>query len=105
MVPEFSSGLPDFVQDHLVMEQCYLGNNSVNNYDLAVGNLPDFTPSRDNTNGDKSMNKPIPLDLPFRPQTFPLDLPMSGVSGNGLRSSSVVSEVYVLEYFVLIDFL
>ncbi|KAJ8683505.1 hypothetical protein QAD02_019297 [Eretmocerus hayati] len=34
--------LPDFVQDHLVIEQCYLGDKgSPNNID--VDNLPDFT--------------------------------------------------------------
>jgi hypothetical protein len=33
---ELASALPDFVQDHLVMEQCYLQNN------IDLDNLPDF---------------------------------------------------------------
>lgn len=100
-VPEFSSALPDFVQDHLVMEQCYLGNNSANNYDLAVGNLPDFAPNKEvvaNLDGDNRgelnhANKPVPLDLPFRPQSFPLDLPIAGSSNNGSRNNQTISEV------------
>ncbi|KAJ8944332.1 hypothetical protein NQ318_016139 [Aromia moschata] len=102
MVPEFSSALPDFVQDHLVIEQCYLAGNSSNNYNLDMNNLPDFAHSRNNrskfkddlnshvsTNG-ASMS--IPLDLPVRPQgSFPLDLPI-GNPPSGLRNSSTGSE-------------
>lgn len=90
MAPEYSSALPDFVQDHLVVEQCYLGNAPSNNFNLDI-NLPDFTPSRDSGNNRKSIDSShinrrsdnpvsidtIPLDLPIRPQAsgFPLDLP------------------------------
>lgn len=82
IVPEYSSALPDFVQDHLVVEQCYLGNGPSNSFNLDI-NLPDFTPNRDgsdsshnNRRSDNSINT-IPLDLPIRAQTsgFPLDLP------------------------------
>lgn len=102
VVPELSSALPDFVQDHLVMEQCYLGNNSVN---IGVGNLPDFTPSRENRanlDGDNNrdninnINKHVPLDLPFRPQAFPLDLPISGSSTNGTRNNQISEVSYTL---------
>lgn len=37
-----SARLPDFVQDHLVVEQCYLGNDgSCSKAD--IDNMPDFT--------------------------------------------------------------
>ncbi|XP_018563515.1 serologically defined colon cancer antigen 3 homolog isoform X2 [Anoplophora glabripennis] len=101
IVPEFSSALPDFVQDHLVIEQCYLGSNSSSNYNLELNNLPDFTRNRDTrpkfenaSSGEPASNtsKPIPLDLPIRPQgSFPLDLPI-GNSSSGPRSSTI-SEV------------
>lgn len=44
--PELTSVLPDFVQDHLVIEQCYLNHSeSSNTSQIAVDleNLPDFT--------------------------------------------------------------
>jgi hypothetical protein len=44
--PELSSVLPDFVQDHLVVEQCYLNiSESSKTPQIAVDldNLPDFT--------------------------------------------------------------
>lgn len=104
IVPEFSSALPDFVQDHLVVEQCYLGNTSSGNYNLELNNLPDFTRNResrskfDSTSSGEpanNANKPIPLDLPIRPQgSFPLDLPI-GNSSTGSRNSTV-SEVRLL---------
>ncbi|CAH1989595.1 unnamed protein product [Acanthoscelides obtectus] len=118
MVPEFSSALPDFVQDHLVIEQCYLGNNPTNNYDLDVDNLPDFTPDRSssrkcnsvdadnlpdftpsretrNSNGSRNANgsnsnDQVPLDLPIRPpDSFPLDLPLTGSSSSRNSTSEV----------------
>lgn len=98
LVPEYSSALPDFVQDHLVVEQCYLGNSANSNFNMDM-NLPDFTPSRDSVNinrinidsshninrrGGESNDLNIPLDLPLRPQGFPLDLPVS--SPNSTRN-------------------
>lgn len=114
VVSEYSSALPDFVQDHLVVEQCYLGNSSNSNFNLDV-NLPDFTPSRESINVNRlnidsshNVNRncdnsdlPIPLDLPVRPSTgFPLDLPVSSPSQNGTRNC-VTSEV--LSIFKLLE--
>ncbi|KAJ8975711.1 hypothetical protein NQ317_018985 [Molorchus minor] len=103
VIPELSSALPDFVQDHLVIEQCYLGNNSSNNYNLNVANLPDFAHSGDNRSkykdgcsaheGGNNVGMPIPLDLPIRPQgSFPLDLPIGNIAG-GSRNSTSSGEV------------
>ena len=42
--PRNPTELPDFVQDHLVIEQCYLSDNTCSNTaNVAVDNLPDFT--------------------------------------------------------------
>ncbi|XP_017780329.1 PREDICTED: serologically defined colon cancer antigen 3 homolog [Nicrophorus vespilloides] len=97
IVPELSSALPDFVQDHLVIEQCYLGNPIQGNYNVDVNNLPDFTQRNRNTNdlprreNNSAIN--IPLDLPVRPQAeFPLDLPITEPQ-SGSRSCPSVSEV------------
>lgn len=102
LVPEFSSALPDFVQDHLVIEQCYLGKDQRTN-------LPDFTPSRSSVNinrldietsltlnhrSDSSSNVQIPLDLPVRPPSgFPLDLPIADSRPGGSRSCPPTAEV------------
>jgi hypothetical protein len=41
--PRNPTELPDFVQDHLVIEQCYLGDKaSANIGNIEVDNLPDF---------------------------------------------------------------
>lgn len=101
-MPEFSSALPDFVQDHLVIEQCYLGK------DQRV-NLPDFTPSRSSVNinrldvetsltlnqrSDSCSDVQIPLDLPVRPSAgFPLDLPIADPRPGGSRSCPPTAEV------------
>ncbi|CAH0546465.1 unnamed protein product [Brassicogethes aeneus] len=92
--PELSSALPDFVQDHLVIEQCYLGGRGSNpNYMLDM-NLPDFTPSRENLSRqihheDNALN--IPLDLPRPPTGFPLDLPIN--NGPPENRSNIPAEV------------
>uniref|UniRef100_A0A1B6CH86 Endosome-associated-trafficking regulator 1 n=2 Tax=Clastoptera arizonana TaxID=38151 RepID=A0A1B6CH86_9HEMI len=100
--PELTSGLPDFVQDHLVMEQCF--SNLPLNHQLTLENLPDFTPSISN-NDDRSTNREdIPFDLtcsqrihinntgssipPFDlPEGLPFDLP----SGSNDLSGAVKS--------------
>ncbi|CAG9855878.1 unnamed protein product [Phyllotreta striolata] len=97
VLPEYSSALPDFVQDHLVIEQCYLGGNTnTEHYSLDVNNLPDFTPSRETRNNGvtiDSSHSRDPLDLPMRSQdSFPLDLPVGGPSSSRSRNGSV-SEV------------
>lgn len=101
MVPEFSSALPDFVQDHLVVEQCYLNKDGTNRKYGDLNNLPDFTPSRINRldlNSSRHVNSnmPIPLDLPIRPQAeFPLDLPVNELQTIGTRSCPASAEVAV----------
>lgn len=87
LVSENSSALPDFVQDHLVVEQSYLAKDMSSN-DIQ-GNLPDFAPSRSNVHANRmnsdgiqeargaTSNSASILDLPVRPPTgFPLDLPI-----------------------------
>lgn len=69
---------------------------------MELNNLPDFARNRDTrpkfenaSSGEPANNtsKPIPLDLPIRPQgSFPLDLPI-GNSSTGSRSCSTISEV------------
>ncbi|KAJ9575897.1 hypothetical protein L9F63_007209 [Diploptera punctata] len=80
--PELTSVLPDFVQDHLVVEQCYLNHSESSNApQLAVDleNLPDFTINSSNSvceiNDNKNQrqwNEPkrtqsevLPSDIPF----------------------------------------
>lgn len=118
MVPEFSSALPDFVQDHLVMEQSYLGKDLTNSYSLDLPNLPDFTPSqtsstinrlnmytshadcrddsvnrRDETGNRRDDRHPT-VDFPARPQPgFPLDLPISDPQPTTSRSCPPTAEV------------
>ncbi|XP_065162474.1 endosome-associated-trafficking regulator 1-like [Atheta coriaria] len=66
LVNEYPSALPDFVQDHLVIEQCYLNNHD---------NLPDCTMDR----SERDRNERVS----YRPQAeFPLDLPLSGEAQN-----------------------
>lgn len=115
IVPEFSSALPDFVQDHLVIEQCYLGKDQRGGVNYNVDNLPDFTtPSRNSINinrldvetsrnlnqqrleSSSSSDVQIPLDLPVRPQAgFPLDLPIADSRPGGSRSCPSTAEVSV----------
>ncbi|GJQ78766.1 hypothetical protein Trydic_g2798 [Trypoxylus dichotomus] len=109
MVPEFSSALPDFVQDHLVVEQCYLNKDNLNRKYGDLNNLPDFTPiriSRLDLNASRNErrtitnhakpNPPVPLDLPIRPQAeFPLDLPVNELQAAGTRSCPPSAEVAV----------
>ncbi|XP_063234573.1 endosome-associated-trafficking regulator 1 [Bacillus rossius redtenbacheri] len=94
--PELTSVLPDFVQDHLVVEQCYLGHSvSSKSPQLAVDfdNLPDF--ARDECQSrrwDEPESIPpdladagtSPLDLPQEPSGgLPFDLPLT-TGGGGL---------------------
>ncbi|EEB11892.1 conserved hypothetical protein [Pediculus humanus corporis] len=59
---DVSSVLPDFVQDHLVIEQCYLnGSSSINIDNLNLQNLPDLNLEHQNihflSNSDRSNNQ------------------------------------------------
>lgn len=89
--------LPDFVQDHLVIEQSYLSNGPIQNYNTGV-QLPDFaqnslgsrqnvetnTPNLKTTNGSDIAGS-------IRPQVeFPLDLPLN----SGRQGTS--NEVFLL---------
>ncbi|XP_045464750.1 uncharacterized protein LOC123673993 [Harmonia axyridis] len=84
LITENPSVLPDFVQDHLVIEQSYLSNGPIQNYNTGV-QLPDFaqnslgsrqnvetnTPNLKTTNGSDIAGS-------IRPQVeFPLDLPLN----------------------------
>lgn len=104
IVPEFSSALPDFVQDHLVVEQSYLGKDLVNSYSLDMPNLPDFAPNRTNSNINRlnvdnvrendGSNSSSTLDLTNRPQgTLPLDLPIADTQPTTSRSCPTTAEV------------
>lgn len=120
IVPEFSSALPDFVQDHLVIEQCYLDktNLSQDSFNLDMNNLPDFAPARTNVNYNRlngessrnvgrrtdinSSNLAIPLDLPIRPSVgFPLDLPMTDPQTSGCRSCPTSVEVNYVKLLIV----
>ncbi|XP_031348988.1 endosome-associated-trafficking regulator 1 isoform X2 [Photinus pyralis] len=62
IVPEFSSALPDFVQDHLVVEQCY--SEDTNNFNLDLNNLPDFAVPHghcSHLNGESSRSTDLPI--------------------------------------------
>ena len=86
LASEFSSALPDFVQDHLIVEQCY--KDSQHEKNLAnLENLPDFAQSSRST-GSRNILRPkqntdrgnislrMPYDPPIRSKVdFPLDLP------------------------------
>ncbi|XP_072397159.1 uncharacterized protein [Diabrotica undecimpunctata] len=99
LIPEYPAALPDFVQDHLVVEQCYLGNTLSENFNVDIDNLPDFTPARQSRNNAlnpevTNSNRPVPLDLPMRTQeSFPLDLPVVNTHSNNIRIESSNSEV------------
>ncbi|CAG9838791.1 unnamed protein product [Diabrotica balteata] len=99
LIPEYPAALPDFVQDHLVVEQCYLGNTSSESFNVDIDNLPDFTPARQSRNNAlnpevTNSNRPVPLDLPMRTQeSFPLDLPVVNTHSNNIRIESSNSEV------------
>ncbi|XP_050303826.1 uncharacterized protein LOC126741456 [Anthonomus grandis grandis] len=88
-IGEFSSALPDFVQDHLVIEQCFLGTEAKTSINTDI-DLPDFAQNERVVNGpnvsranslEDSLTGPIPLDLPgLGNPTVPFDLPLSSVN-------------------------
>ncbi|KAK3911910.1 Endosome-associated-trafficking regulator 1 [Frankliniella fusca] len=100
--PDLASALPDFVQDHLVVEQCFLRDNASSALSVDLDNLPDFTVNKDLSNGpslgarprhpnynnynrrrERSQNNSmegVPLDLPsISSPPSALDLPSAGV--------------------------
>lgn len=117
MVPEFSSALPDFVQDHLVVEQCYLNSEDAShNFNVDIPNLPDFTPNnRSNITYDSQKedsissairvneasanNLSMTLNLSTKPLVeFPLDLP---IDSHSMENRSCSSSVDVSIFYTL----
>lgn len=45
--PDLASALPDFVQDHLVVEQCFLRDAASSALSVDLDNLPDFAVTQD----------------------------------------------------------
>lgn len=85
LITENPSVLPDFVQDHLVIEQSYLSNGPTPNYNLGV-QLPDFAQNSPGTRQVAELNvsninsiNGSDITGPIRrPQAeFPLDLPLN----------------------------
>ncbi|KAL1505603.1 hypothetical protein ABEB36_005131 [Hypothenemus hampei] len=74
-IGDFSSVLPDFVQDHLVIEQCFLDHNHTQEVHRSNGS---------NNLRDESNLGLIPLDLPglSTENSFPLDLPLAANVAN-----------------------
>ncbi|KAL3275094.1 hypothetical protein HHI36_019865 [Cryptolaemus montrouzieri] len=85
IISDNPSVLPDFVQDHLVIEQCYLSNGpTCNNYSIGA-HLPDFTQNNINVRqnveinpSNESLTNGGDFPVPGRPLVdFPLDLPLN----------------------------
>lgn len=104
--PDLASALPDFVQDHLVVEQCFLRDGASSTLSVDLDNLPDFAISKDTSSSISGNSRPrhsnhssfgrrrehnqnngidgIPLDLPSAssprdvsaPGVLPFDLPL-----------------------------
>ncbi|XP_078052730.1 lethal (3) 04053 [Augochlora pura] len=77
--------LPDFVQDHLVLEQCYLNHESTQQNTSDVDNLPDFAlnsvEQRQNRRRNESEeSEPILYDYPFDLTRIAKTLPSSNQS-------------------------
>ena len=98
--PELTSVLPDFVQDHLVVEQCYLNHSESSNApQLAVDleNLPDFTINNSTSACETSdgginrnrrqWNEPKRTQSEVLPSDIPFDL--TGTTGNQNSSRNV----------------
>ncbi|XP_054287321.1 endosome-associated-trafficking regulator 1 [Macrosteles quadrilineatus] len=79
--PELASGLPDFVQDHLVIEQCYLNQNQPSSLSVDMNRLAEFGLEASNDSWNPSRSGELPFDLTAtrheRPEAphLPLDLP------------------------------
>lgn len=91
---EFSAALPDFVQDHLVLESWYLNSSPKSTSPVSVDfeNLPDFTINDSTRNNYDDFNRVparnpsplVPLDLPVplaRREQAPPDLPPDVTEG------------------------
>lgn len=100
--PDLASALPDFVQDHLVVEQCFLRDAASSALSVDLDNLPDFAVNQDGSGSilgnsrsrvsnfnnfsrrrDRSQSSSmdgVPLDLPNVSTASPeVTLPASGV--------------------------
>ncbi|XP_034239627.1 endosome-associated-trafficking regulator 1 [Thrips palmi] len=100
--PDLASALPDFVQDHLVVEQCFLRDAASSALSVDLDNLPDFAVTQDsasNTSGNSRSRQTsynnysrrrernqhngmegIPLDLPSV-SSPPSVVEMAGAAG------------------------
>lgn len=100
--PDLASALPDFVQDHLVVEQCFLRDGASSALSVDLDNLPDFAINKDAINDISGSTRPrqanynnfgrrrernhnagmegVPLDLPsISSPSSVLDMPPTGV--------------------------
>ncbi|PNF29466.1 hypothetical protein B7P43_G04540 [Cryptotermes secundus] len=119
--PELTSALPDFVQDHLVVEQCYLNHSESSNTSQIAVDIPvDLAGTAGNQNLPKNVGNgsgPVPLDLPSSDRSptesigkltthgggLPFDLPLVSdakdgavsASSSGVRSGMQIGEVGV----------
>ncbi|XP_058801765.1 uncharacterized protein LOC131670295 [Phymastichus coffea] len=83
--PRNPTELPDFVQDHLVIEQCYLGEIASSNLNnVEIDNLPDF-----------ALNSVEKRHIQYfndywnkNPENSDLSLPFSGRSDNSFATNS-----------------
>ncbi|XP_067000777.2 uncharacterized protein l(3)04053 [Anabrus simplex] len=92
--PEITSVLPDFVQDHLVVEQCYLAHSDTSNSpQLAVDleNLPDFAinnlSATHESPSSRQWNEPKKPCTDNKPKDIPFDL--TGTTSDQLFSRRV----------------
>ena len=56
--PDLASALPDFVQDHLVVEQCFLRDGASPALTVDLDNLPDFAVNKDIANDIPGGSRP-----------------------------------------------
>lgn len=97
--PELASVLPDFVQDHLVVEQCYLADSGST---LDIDNLPDFALSGSAADldlpldlGQRASNEQLPFDLTQLNSRLNFNAPQRNTSSNSNDSFRLPSNIYM----------
>nr|CAD7406348.1 unnamed protein product [Timema cristinae] len=76
--PELASVLPDFVQDHLVVEQCFLNHTDVSkppHISVDLDNLPDFAINSDSSSYTSTRSKQWDEPKSNRSETSTSDIP------------------------------